>query len=274
MITEEALGSAPTAPKNDEVACRACGGSLTPAFEAVVLDEVTVNYERCETCGSLMLLNPHWLDRAYSKVIIPDPDTGALRRTMFVNRFLRRLRGAGILPPQHRSLDYGAGIGMLVRLERDRGIEAWGYDLYSTPKFAELFCGRKIPSGKFELITCIEVLEHTTNPVELLTSFRSMLKDDGVMVVSTEFVDLQPDPTSWHYLAKDHGQHITLFSQRGLDTALGAAGLNRVQTWPFENVPLLHLVVPKEAPLTAWKLSRLRLQHWIGEANYSSDRRV
>ena len=274
MIGQQVLGSTPKAPTNDEVACRACGGALARAFDAVLLEEVSVTYQRCETCGSVMLLNPHWLDRAYSKVIIPDPDVGALRRTQFVHRFIRRLRGVGILPRRHRSLDYGCGIGMLVRLERDRGIEAWGYDIYATPKFAEPFCGRELPAGPFELITCIEVLEHTTNPIEVLKSFRSRVNDDGIVLVSTEFVDLQPDAEKWHYLAKEHGQHITLFSQSGLDRALETAGLERVRTWPFESIPLLHLLVPKGARLSAWKLSQLRLHHWIGEGNFGSDRRV
>jgi len=274
MVRQEALGELPNTRMNDEVACRACGGSLHPEFSAVVLGDVPVTYHRCTKCHSLMLLNPHWLARAYSEVIVPDPDVGALRRTLFVHRVVRRLRGAGLLPREHRSLDYGSGFGMLVRLQRDHGIEAWGYDLYATPKFAEIYCGRELPAGKFDLITCIEVLEHTTNPIDVLTSLRSRTKDDGLVVVSTEFVDLQADTKNWHYLAKEHGQHITLFSRSGLDRAIEASGLERIHTFPFDNVPLLHVLVPKGARPPAWKLLRLRLQQWVGEANFASDRRV
>jgi SAM-dependent methyltransferase len=220
-----------------------------------------------------MLLNPHWLGRAYSKVIVPDPDIGALRRTFFLHRFLRRLRGAGLLPRHARSLDFGCGIGMLVRLERDVGVEAWGYDAYATPKFAETYCARELPAGQFDLVTCIEVLEHTTNPVEVLASFRSRVKDDGLVIVSTELVDRKTD-ANWHYLAKEHGQHITLFTRSGLDKAAETSGLERLRTVPFDGVPLLHLLVPKGMRPPAWKLLRLRLQQWVGESNFASDRRV
>jgi hypothetical protein len=163
---------------------------------------------------------------------------------------------------------------MLVRLQRDRDIEAWGYDLYSTAKFAELYCSREIPGGTFDLITCIEVLEHTTNPVEVLASFRSRIKENGLVVVSTELVDLQTEPKDWHYLAKEHGQHITLFSRSGLSSAAEASGFEWVRTLPFGNTPLLHLLVPKGSRIPARKLWGLRLRQWVGEGNHDSDRRV
>src|SRR6188768_1750333 len=82
--------------------CRACGGAVVRAFDSTVLGNVPVTYQRCVRCGSLMLLNPHWLERAYSQVFVPDPDFGAMRRTMFVDRFLRRLGSAGLVPPSCR----------------------------------------------------------------------------------------------------------------------------------------------------------------------------
>jgi 2-polyprenyl-6-hydroxyphenyl methylase/3-demethylubiquinone-9 3-methyltransferase len=272
MIGEEALPR-PVAVKGDDAVCRACGGALQPAFEAVVLQDVPVTYHRCRTCGSLMLLNPYWLGRSYSSTFMPDPDVGALRRTLFVHRVLRRMRGVGLLPPRCRSLDFGSGLGMLVRLERDRDVEAFGYDLYATPKFAETFCSHELPDGPFDLITCIEVLEHTTNPVEVLSSFRARVKDGGIVVVSTELVDPGAD-ANWPYLAREHGQHITLFSESGLRAAFDAAGFTWVRTIWFGKVPLLHVLVPEGARLPGWRVLWLRLHQVLGEFNYESDRRV
>jgi hypothetical protein len=191
-----------------------------------------------------MLLDPHWLERSYSQVFVPDPDCGSLRRTLFVDRFLRRLRFAGIVPRHGRSLDYGSGMGMLVRLQRDRDVDAWGYDLYATPKFAEQYCSKQVPDGTFDLITSIEVIEHTLNPIEMLQALRAKLSDRGVMVVSTELVDGQPNVETWHYLAKEHGQHITLFSRAGLAAAADSAGFDWVRSFPLDGVPFLHLMVP------------------------------
>jgi hypothetical protein len=273
VMGEEALPSRAAARAADAV-CRACGGALQPAFDAVILQDVPVTYHRCRMCRSLMLLDPHWLGRSYSSTFMPDPDVGALRRTLFVNRVLRRMRGVGFLPRGYRSLDFGSGLGMLVRLQRDRDAEAFGYDKYATPKFAEPFCLRELPDGPFDLITCIEVLEHTTDPIEVLTSFRARIKKDGVVLVSTELVDETIEASTWPYLAKEHGQHVTLFSHSGLRAAIDAADLTWLRTISFGRVPLLHVLVPKGEHLAAWKIFWLRFLQWVGESNYESDLRV
>jgi hypothetical protein len=271
MVSEEALGEPLSAPTTQEIACRACGGSLTPAFDAVVLQDVQVTYERCGSCGSLMLLNPHWLRRAYGTAFVPDPDFGALRRTLFVHRTLRRLRAARLLPHRHRSLDFGSGLGMLVRLQRDHDVDAWGYDVYSTPKFAETYCRRVLPEGTFDLVTCIEVIEHTTDPIDVLKLFRSRVNENGLVAVSTEFVDGQVDPKSWHYLALEHGQHITLFSSAGFRVAVETAGFDWIRSVALDGIPFLHLLIPKGARRSWWKVLRLRLQQSLGELIQGSD---
>jgi len=254
--------------------CRACNGPLARAFDSVLMGDVSVTYHRCVMCGSLMLLDPHWLDRAYSTVIVPDPDFGALRRTLFVHRLVRRLQGTGILPHEYRSLDFGSGLGMLVRLQRDQGIEAWGYDIYSTPKFAEAYCLRDFPPGQFDLITCVEVLEHTTNPIEVLASLRSVLREGGVLVITTELVDGQQQLDSWHYLAREHGQHVTLFSQTGLSEAAKKAGFRWVTSIFLDGVPFLHVLAPESGSLSRWRLALLRCRQTLGEALYGSDATV
>jgi len=225
--------------------CRACGGSFERAFEAEIMGELTVTYHRCVRCESLMLLDPDWLDRAYARDLVPNPDSGALRRTLFVSRFIRRLRGTGLIPRSYRSLDYGCNVGMLVRLQRDRGADAWGYDRYATPKFAEQYCSQQPPAvePKFDLVTCIEVIEHTVDPVDVLKSFRAMVKDEGLVVVSTELVDGQGDLSKWSYLALEHGQHITFFSSAGFTTALEAAGLVWLASFSLHGIRL-PLIVP------------------------------
>jgi hypothetical protein len=270
MNTAEENGRSESA-RGSEERCRACGGAVARAFEAEIMGDLQVTYTRCADCGSLMLLNPYWLDRAYSRVLMPDPDFGALRRSLFISRFVRRLRGTGILPRHYQSLDYGSGFGMLVRLQRDRGVEAWGYDRYAKPKFAEQYCSNKLPESKFDLVTCIEVIEHTVDPRDVLSSFRSMVKDNGLVLLSTELLDGQPDLEKWSYLAPEHGQHITLFSKAGLLKAVEAAGFDWVGTFRLHGIPLLHVLVPKTRGGMMLRLLLLTLRQWIGEAIYSND---
>ena len=69
-----------------------------------------------------------------------------------------------------RALDAGCAWGFLVEAFRDRGIEAWGVDIseYAITRVREdmrPYCrlgslADPLPAGPFDLITCIEVLEH------------------------------------------------------------------------------------------------------------------
>src|SRR5258708_15731367 len=98
MIGEEALPR-PVAVKGDDPVCRACGGALQPAFEAVVLQDVPVTYHRCRKCGSLMLLNPPWLERPYSPPFMPHPTGRARPPAQFLHPLLPPIRGARPLSP-------------------------------------------------------------------------------------------------------------------------------------------------------------------------------
>ena len=145
-------------------ACRACGGLVRVSFEAQVLGDTAATYHNCTKCDSLLVLEPHWLERSYATTLYPDPDSGALRRTLYVNRYVRRMRAVGLLPRRYRSLDYGSGLGMLVALQLDRNAAARGFDRYAEPRFAQLECSKELPDGPFDLITAVEVFEHLLIP--------------------------------------------------------------------------------------------------------------
>jgi len=131
-----------------------------------------------------------------------------------------------------------------VRLLLDQGFDAWGYDPLSTPIAAEDRVRREVPPGPFRLITAIEVIEHLSDPVETLQRLRSLLGPRGLLVLSTELFDQRTHGASWHYLAQEGGQHITLFSRQGLQEAATRAGLRWLTSLRFDGIDFLHLLVP------------------------------
>src|SRR5574337_1281307 len=139
--------------------CRICAGRLQAAFPGTLLGDVAVTYYLCEDCRSLILPRPHWLERAYAPLPGPDPDVGLLRRTLFIHATLRRMRSVGLLPPHCRSLDFGAGKGILVQLLLDAGFDAWGHEPIAAPLFAQERIAPVLPAGAFDLRTCVEVAE-------------------------------------------------------------------------------------------------------------------
>lgn len=255
--------------------CPICGGELRPAFEGRVLDRIPVVYQRCQGCRSLLLPEPHWLEEAYSVPRLPDPDQGALSRSMAVHRCIRRLRsqGVGLVPRRGRVLDMGCGKGMLLRQLVEDGMDAWGHDPYPDPIFAP---DRLLPdiqtAPPFDLITLIEVLEHTLDPVQTLSGLRASLKPGGLLLASTELCDPLSDDPEWLYLAPGQGQHITLFSPQGLRRAAERAGFQFLGSLPWCGRPFLHLFAPtgSRVPRLAWWLMNRR--HHRGEHRHAKDR--
>jgi SAM-dependent methyltransferase len=255
-------------------ACCVCGKSLEPAFEVTLLGDTHATFQRCIACGTLQLPNPSWLDRAYAISWNPDPDTGSLMRAMAVHRILRRLRAVRALPRRHRSLDFGSGAGMLVRLLRDEGQDAWGYDLYRDANFAEPYCLKELPDGPFDLVTSTEVIEHNTNPVVFLQRLKGLLAPDALLLVSTELYDpaRNPDPLTWPYLSLDAGQHVTLFTRKGFRQAALAASLDWFMSLNFAGLNCMHLLARLDQAPGILTRRTIRIRHTLGERRQRKDR--
>lgn len=252
--------------------CRVCGGELRPAFAGAVLGDVEVTYCICAGCHSLILPQPHWLARAYGPLAVTDPDSGLLQRTLFVHATLRRMRSVGLLPQSCRSLDHGAGKGVLVRLLLDKGFDAWGCEPIAMPLFAEERITRELPAGPFDLITSIEVVEHLLDPAEVLGTLRAALGKRGVLLLSTELFDEHRHGPEWHYLAPAHGQHVTLYSRDGLRMVAQRAGLRWVESLRWGGADFLHLLVHAQFRPAPWRLWWLRLRQQRGKWRARRDR--
>ena len=183
--------------------CRVCGQPALPVFSLTVLSR-RVGYFDCPHCGYLQTQRPDWLDEAYARAI-NDTDTGIMyRNRLNVGRVImtllayRRLKG--------RVIDHAGGYGILVRLLRDVGVDAWWADRYCENLVAR---GFEADEGPADLLTAFEVLEHLVDPVAEL---RSMLAKAPSVLCSTELVPgTAPPSPDWWYLAPEHGQHIGFF---------------------------------------------------------------
>ena len=103
-----------------------------------------------------------------------------------------------------RWLDFGCGAGGLLKFLGDRktvvirnqelGIEASGYDVGSYADKLQRIDQLKIwdwqeleelASGYFEIITCIEVVEHLSEPLPVFELFARLLAPNGLLLLST-----------------------------------------------------------------------------------------
>lgn len=101
-----------------------------------------------------------------------------------------------------KALDIGCGAGLVTEPLARMGAETWGLDAspevievakrhadeqglaisYHTGELAEFATGR---AGEFDLVTCLEVIEHVQDRVHFLATIRRILKPGGLLIYST-----------------------------------------------------------------------------------------
>jgi len=214
----------------DASACLFCGkGDLDVAFVLKVFrDSHDATYHRCAACQSLQISRVAWLADAYADAG-DDIDTGSVQRSFLTAMLVRALRQSGLLTKGARALDYGAGLGLLVRLLRDGGFDAWGVDKYRKMHECDAFqIDQHAQTGKMDILILIEVLEHLVRPHEELAALAARLSERGCILVRTGLYDHRIHGPNWWYLLAHRGGHINFASRKGLTSLAHRIGMEAV----------------------------------------------
>jgi len=199
-----------------QTTCRLCGHAAPKVFTGDVLGVPHLYYE-CQHCGCLQTSRPTWLDKAYSDNISVF-DTGVMLRNL--NNFVLSKNVANALGQgdQLKLLEYGAGSGMLTRLMRDSGLDAWAYDVHNAPSLAGAFVAdgldgfARSSDGRPTMLLAFEVFEHFTDPAD---SIQALFATSPHAVLVTTDVYLGQD-ANWAYLTPFSGQHVFFYSCKAL----------------------------------------------------------
>lgn len=127
-----------------------------------------------------------------------------------------------------RILDFGCGHGMLMSDLISEGYDCSGYDAYN-----EEFC--KLPEkGVFNIVTAIEVIEHTSFPFAELDVIHRSLAPNGVVMIETSFTNIAHmegiEYEDFFYIDPSVG-HSTIFSHHGLDVLMCLKGFRPISHW-------------------------------------------
>jgi hypothetical protein len=195
--------------------------------EGKILRKYAVQYFCCTACSFVQTETPYWLEEAYSSAI-GRQDTGILARNLMNRRLTAAVLNL-LLPEARRSVDYGAGPGIFVRLMRDSGFEFFWHDLYATNVCA---AGFEYAEGEtYDFLTAFEVLEHLVDPIAGLSAMMSLSRN---VFVSTA---LLPHPTprisDWWYFVPTGGQHISFYTLDALHVLARRFGRNLLSHGPF-----------------------------------------
>lgn len=177
-------------------------------------------------------------------------------------------------------MDFGCGSGLFLKYVISKGFMGYGFDKskgltknlqrLGIPSYANV---TKIPNGYFDAVTCFDVIEHTTNPCELIKDIRRTLKKNGVLMVTTPNaygVSGCLLKSRWWVFGPE--AHYIMFSIDSLKKLLTKEGFEIVQTstdtltpWfiPIDNIS--HQMLNKIIYLCVLPFTHYLFQHNFGD---------
>lgn len=182
----------------------------TFAFKTTILKKYQVNFYKCEKCGFLQSEDPYWLQESYTEAINLS-DTGILARNEYLRKIVTVLTFC-FFGKSTKILDWGGGYGIMTRMLRDDGWDAYWHDEYAQNIFAKPFIGEK--NKKYDLITSFEVFEHLPNPLD---DIEKMLEVSDNILFSTLLIPQAIPTRDWWYYGFEHGQHMSFYSKQTLE---------------------------------------------------------
>jgi len=251
-----------TSDEPDVHRCWICGSPARPVRPSTItraVDDASVritdsNYgetaalSECNACGfrfAAPVPHPDILRLYCEMEDQPYQDSADARRAQM--RVLLDLI-ARVRPSARTLLDVGAGTGLLVAEARTRGLDAhgiepsqWCVTTAANANRVDLFQGTtaewigRLP--RYDVVTLVDVIEHTTDPLAMLRDAAALLKPGGALLVVT------PDVSSvaarvmgrwwWHYRVA----HVGYFNRTSMAKAMREVGLqlefDTFATWRF-----------------------------------------
>ena len=210
-------------------------GKLEPLFALPILGR-NVQWMRCGRCRSIQVNRVDWLDEAYRDLGV-NIDTGCAQRSILCSLYVRAMRAAGLLGRGAKVIDFGAGNGLLVRLLRDQGFEALGYDRYVRPIDCAGFTVETLDaktSHGADLVTAIDVLEHLPYPRRTFADIAANLSPQGLVLLRTPLYQPKVHGVEWEHLG---GEAVNCSRNRWEHSEQGTIGSGAIRPCTAPNAP-------------------------------------
>lgn len=225
--------------------CPVCAcATLGPDYQHTDRLGATWTIFRCSGCG-LGFLNPmpSWAELGpyyqgdYYAYVGTDADKAAEDEQLKTAAATGELRHAPITAGT-RLLDVGCGEGSFIRLAARLGAMVEGIEPSELGVAAARRTGLQIFHGtaeqyvekhggeRFDVITANHVLEHVHDPVRALVAMKSLLDQDGVLVIAVPNPDCYASRSlRGHWHSADLPRHVMQFGKGSLEEAGRRAGL-------------------------------------------------
>ena len=255
--------------------CPLCGSENIRNFRRGTVDPATLSpadfritdnrygslwsFDRCGEC-CFVFANPvpgaQFIEAFYSRLDDREYGKEAEGRSRNFAVILKRLDA--LLAPGARMLDVGAASGIFMKLAQDRGYSVAGVEPSRTlVEEARERYGLSLMAGTvddleenetYQVITCLDLIEHLTDPLPALRSITQRLEKDGILVIVTPDIrSLAARVTGrhwWHFRTA----HINFFSRPSLRVLMESLGLEIVSwrryAWHFSLFYLVTRLLP------------------------------
>lgn len=228
------------------LACE-CGAPISA--RRVAFSEGEVDFRQCTQCGLLfreVFPTPDELhaiyQQAYEEEKIASGGTNQESGAFATQSYADFIQDLARQPAHASVLDFGAGSGELVAALRDRSIEAEGLEFAEE---ARRFCLehrgisllsdlKALPSGRYGVITMVEVIEHLTELQPTLRELCRLMEPGGTLLVTTpNRLGLRARREKGHWREAAKKFHLFLFDRRSLRQHLEKAGFTQVRQVRF-----------------------------------------
>lgn len=228
------------------IKCALCGSEdysvvLTSEDYRLHTTDEKFDLVRCRRCG-LVYVNPRPTKEKMGEFYSRDYYGKQDRLAEIMVKLLHNMKIQKIMSfkKKGRILDVGCGDGEFLLHFKERGWEAYGVDLSEASyRLARKKLGRYVfncelkdchfPDSYFDLITLNHVLEHMLDPNEELREVHRILKDDGILLLSTPNIDsLQFKISKERWFGLDLPRHVYHYSPETIVVMLEKSGFNVV----------------------------------------------
>lgn len=240
-------------PQTELKVCPVCGGSGHPFHAAMTARMANYNpmfpparlWMQCESCGNLYAryFPTEFLKLgAQTKVLQPTPDRMIIRQVNAVTLavWCNILNKIKTYTPGMTLLEVGVGQGHLIAVAQELGYDVTAVELIESDaqETADLLglpiiCGDFLyleEDRQFDIITMGDVIEHLQRPVDGLKKAYALLKNGGILWLSTPNFE-----SSFSRMVKASDAmwcepyHITYFSRHGLVPILEQIGFELLE---------------------------------------------
>lgn len=176
--------------------CLLCSGQVDKVYDP----QLDLDFYHCKSC-EFVYQAPNTHASLEEEKALYDHHQNSFENIGYVN-YLQKFLNEHVLPLNKGglALDYGSGPGpVLFALMQEHFEEVYHYDPFYHPEESYL-------DQQYDVITSTEVVEHFVDPLKEFAKLRDLLKEDGYLVIMTNFrlMDMEEFLSWWYRRDQTH----------------------------------------------------------------------